>query len=196
MNTDGIRELVRSECLKEANGFGPAFFNEHILPVLRYSRFLAGRLGADTLVVELAAYLHDLSAIRDMSVLPSHHLESARIARLLLDEQGWPATIRDSVCRAIETHSAPVKPGEGSAEQVCLSNADVISHLARPAYWCFYLYGVRKLSYEQGLDWWRRRASDAWSALAPEAQALAASDRQTVLHLLDEDSRGMRSTGS
>ncbi|MEN6602698.1 MAG: HD domain-containing protein [Bryobacteraceae bacterium] len=193
MNTGAIRELVRSECLKESNGFGPAFLDEHILPVLRYSRLLAGRLGADTLVVELAAYLHDLSAIRDMSVLPSHHIESARIARQLLDDQGWPAAIRDRVCRVIETHSMPVQPGEGNPEQVCLSNADVVSHFARPAYWCFYLYGVRKFSYEEGLEWWRRRANEAWFALAPEAQALAASDRQTVLHLLDEDSREKRS---
>ncbi len=186
MDTENIRELVRAECLKDSNRFGAAFFDQHILVVARYARQLAEKLGADPLAVELAGYLHDLSAVRDMATLASHHLESARIARGILGEHGCAEGLIDRVARAIETHSQPVKPGEGSAEQVCLSNADVLSHIARPIYWCHYLYGVRGFSYEQGLTWLRGRIQDAWKNLTPEARELVEVERAAAAAMLEQ----------
>ena len=78
-------------------------------------------------------------------------------------------------------------PGQGTPEQVCLSNADVLSHLARPAYWTHYLYGVRGMEYEQGLAWLRGRAGPAFEALTPEARALGAADREALLRVIGRE---------
>ncbi len=181
MTADTIRELVRADCLRETNAFGPAFFGQHIEVVVRYALLLAGRIGADAETVELAAWLHDLAAVRDPSRVPTHAADSALLARELL--AAHPKT--DAVCRAIASHAAPVRPGEGSAEEVCLSHADVMSHIARPAYWLFYLYRVRGASYEQGLAWLRDRVERCFHELAPEARALIAAERAAAVRLLE-----------
>ncbi len=184
LTTESIRELVRSECLRASNRFGPAFFDQHVLPVAAYGRQLAAALGADAQVVELAAYLHDLSAVRDLACIPTHHLESAKISREILRERGWPERVVDAVCGCIRSHSAPVAPGHGTLEEVCVSNADVMAHLARPAYWFFYLHRVRGLGLDEGLAWWQVRAERAWSGLVEDARTVVAAEHAAVLRFL------------
>lgn len=186
MNTEAIRELVRSECCRDSNPFGPAFFAQHLDTVVRYGRELAARLGADAQVVELAGYLHNLSAVRDLSSVPTHHLDGARIARELLRAHDWPLTVAERVCRCIESHSAPVAKGQGTLEEVCLSNADVMSHIARPAYWFFYLYRVRGMPYEGGVSWLRTRVERLWSALTEEARAIVAAEHTAAVRILED----------
>ena len=185
-STDTIRDLVRSECFRDSNPFGPAFFDQHLETVVRYGRELAVRLGADPQVVELAGYLHDLSAVRDLASVPTHHLDGARIARELLSAHDWPLAVADAVCRCIESHSAPVAKGQGTIEEVCVSNADVMSHIARPAYWFFYLYRVRGMQYGDGLSWLRTRVERLWSGLTEEARAIVATEWAAAVRILED----------
>jgi len=180
-----VTALVREECLAPANRFGGAFFAEHLQVCTRLALALAPRLGADRRVLSLAGPLHDLSAIRDFSTLPDHARESARLAREILSARGAGPALIDAVARAIESHSAPVAPGQGTPEQVCLSSADVLSHLARPIYWTHYLYGVRGLEYDQGLAWLRGRLGPAFEALGPEARAMGGADREALARMLE-----------
>jgi len=189
-SADAIRDLVRSECLRGSNRFGPAFFDQHLETVVRYGRELAVRLGADPEVVELAGYLHDLSAVRDLASVPTHHLDGARIARELLRAHGWPHVTAEAVCRCIETHSAPVAKGQGTLEEVCVSNADVMSHIARPAYWFFYLYRVRGMHYEEGLSWLRTRVERLWSGLTDDARAIVATEYAAAVRMLEDAAPG------
>lgn len=182
--TGAVRELVQSECLRASNRFGSAFFDQHVLPVVAYGRQLAGRLGADSEVVELAGYLHDLSAVRDPACIPTHHLESARIAGDILRDHRCPGSVVEAVCRCIASHSAPVAPGQGTLEEVCVSNADVMSQLARPAYWFFYLHRLRGLDLVEGLAWWQTRVERAWSGLIEDARAMVAEDHAAAVRLL------------
>ncbi len=35
-------------------------------------------------------------------------------------------------------HAIPVAPDKGTKEEVCVSNADAISQIIRPAYWLYF----------------------------------------------------------
>lgn len=179
-----IAARVREEYLRPTNGFGPDFFTQHTEVAVQRGLALAPKLGADPLVVALAGYLHDLAVVRDMATLPVHDREGARLARELLTGWGFSAAVADGVARAAGTHSTPLRPGEGTPEQVCIAAADVLSHLARPAWWCFYLYKVRGFEYAQGLDWLRGRVRLYEEALVPEAQALGAEDHAAMVRWL------------
>ncbi len=72
-----IRDLVLEDCRRPANIFGPSFFDQHPAVVAEYAGGLAARLGADPEAVELAAFLHDISAVRDPATLPRHAAASA-----------------------------------------------------------------------------------------------------------------------
>jgi hypothetical protein len=180
-----VAAQVREECLGPSNRFGPAFFPEHLELVTRFALALAPRLGANPQVLALAGPLHDLAAVRDFSTLPDHAHLSAQLAPGILTARGIEPELASEVARCIETHSTPVLMGEGTPEQVCLSNADVLSHLARPVYWCFYLFQVRGLGYAQGLAWLRARSGSAWEALTPAAREMGARDREALVRMLE-----------
>jgi hypothetical protein len=168
-----IRDCVRRDCLSAGNAFGPAFFDEHLAVVADCGRRLAGRFGADPDTVELAAWLHDLSAVRDLSTLADHPRASAALARELLREQGCDAEAIECVAQAIASHSMPVAPGAGPPEAVALSNADAIAQIVRPAYWLYFAFAVRGLGFEEGRQWVARLVEGKWQALTPAAKDLA-----------------------
>ncbi len=176
MSIELIQGRVRAECQRPENVFGEAFFDQHLAVVADYGRRLAEKLGADTGIVETAAYLHDLSAVRDVSTLPDHPRLSAEIARELLAELDSAPEQIERIARCILTHSTPLSIGQGSLEEVCLSNADAISQIVRPTYFLFVAYSIRKLGYREGRQWLLDRIEANWSGLIPQAKDLARDD--------------------
>lgn len=173
MKIASVRQLVLEECHRPANVLGPSFFSQHLAVVAEYGMKLASRLGANLEVVELASYLHDLSAVRDISTLPQHALLSAALATDILAEGGFSLEVIEAVAQAITTHSSPIPIGHGSPEQVCLSNADAIAQIVRPQYWSYFVFGVRRLSFEEGSRWLAERVSTNWAAMIEPARELA-----------------------
>jgi uncharacterized protein len=167
------REYVLELCRKPDNAFGPSFFDQHLEVVAHYAGRLADRLGADREVVELAAWLHDIAAIRDFSTLAEHAARSAEQARALLAERGYAAPVIERVAQCILTHSTPLH--DGTPEQICISNADAMSQIARPDYWMFYAFGVRRFGFEQGREWVRRKFDANRKALIEPAKELLAA---------------------
>lgn len=184
MITEAIREFVLSECNSGRNAFGPAFFEQHLAVVAGYARRLGETLGADLEIIELAAWLHDLSAVQDFAVLPKHPAVSAEIARKMLLERGYPVERIERVARCIAAHSAPVPIGKGAPEETCVSNADAMSQIVRPAYWSYYVFRVRQFGFVEGRDWLRQRVDSNWGALIPPAKGIIANEYRQVRDIL------------
>lgn len=180
MNTALIRELVLAECQASQNVFGPCFFDEHLAVVAHYGSCLAARLEADPEIVELAAYLHDISAIRDVGTLPEHGRLSAQLAREILAGHGYAPEVIEAVARCCASHANPVQMGRGSPEEICLSNADAIAQIVRPVYWSHVVFGVRQLGFENGRQWLLNRIESNWSNLIGPARDLV-GDRYMLI---------------
>ncbi len=181
-------EVVEA-CGAAANVLTPSFYHEHIRVVEKYASGLAIRLGADVEIVELAALLHDISAVRDFSSLPRHAAASAELARARLVEGGYPAERADAVAEAIVRHSEPMAVGEASLEAVCLAHADAMAQIAMPTYWLWFAFRVRQLGYEEGKRWYAERVRQSWQRLIPEARELLGARYDEVTAVLDAVSR-------
>ena len=180
-----IREYVFNECKDSKNAFGPAFFEQHLLVVLEYGKRLAAVLGADTEIVELAAYLHDIAAVGDITVVPQHHLLGAESARETLQQHSYPSERIERVVQCITSHSAPVQIGKGSPEEVCLSDADAMSQIARPVYWLHYAFRVRQFDFKTGQRWYRQRVESNWSQLIRPAKDIIEKEYHLAQELLE-----------
>jgi uncharacterized protein len=172
MITEVVKPYALDQCKSNKNAFGPAFFDQHLLVVREYGLKLAPVLGADAEIVELAAYLHDLAAVGDITVIPKHHLLGADLARNLLAQQNYSSDRIERVARCIVAHTSPVRMDAGAPEEVCVSNADAISQIVRPVYWLNYVFGVRRFDFEAGRGWYRQRLDSNWSQLIPQARDL------------------------
>jgi uncharacterized protein len=184
MIVEEVREYVLKECDSDKNAFGPAFFEQHLSVVVEYAKRLAEALGADPEIVELAGWLHDLAAVQDVAALPRHPALSAEVAQKVLREKGYPAERVERVAACIASHSAPMQIGSGSAEEVCVSNADAMAHIVRPAYWLYFAFCVRRLGFAEGRDWLRQRAENNWAALIPPACAIIEQEYRQVAEFL------------
>jgi len=179
-----MREHVFSLCKSDKNAFGPAFFEEHLVVVVEYAKRLAETLGADLEIVELAGWLHDIAAVQDVAALPKHPGLGAEVARQVLQEREYPAERIERVARCITSHSVPVQKGHGLPEEVCVSNADAMAQVVRPAYWLYFAFRVRQLGFTEGRDWLRQRVENNWAALIPPARAIIEKEYRQVTEFL------------
>ncbi len=184
MIVEAIRKYVAGACTSDRNTFGPAFFEQHLLVVRDYGGLLAKTLGGEAEIVELAAYLHDIAAVQDIAALPKHPALSAEIARKVLQDNGYPAERIERVAKCILSHAAPIQIGSGSLEEVCLSNADAMSQITRPAYWLYFAFRVRQLGFAEGTEWLRQRVENNWAALIPPARAVIDGEYRRVREVL------------
>lgn len=173
MHVATIREMVQQDCRREQNAFGPSFFEQHLAVVAEFGAALAKRLGADPEVVELAAWLHDISAVSNVATIPNHATLGGEIATQLLSEAGYPAGVIEQVAQCIRSHSTPIPVGSASPEEVCVSNADAISQIVRPSYWLYFAFCVRKCTFEEGRQWLQQRVQSNWTSLIDPARELA-----------------------
>jgi uncharacterized protein len=174
MITDHIKELVKGECDKKQNELGSAFFEQHIMLVKEYACRLADILGADREIVELSSYLHDISAVIDISTLSRHSDLSAEAAEIMLKDMLYEPDRIEAIKKVIKSHSAPMKIGEGTLEEICVSNADAISQIVNPSYWLYFAFSIRKMGYEQGLAWYKQKVSMNMEGLIQQAKDMTA----------------------
>jgi uncharacterized protein len=145
---------------------------------------LAELLGADRETVELSAYLHDISAVRAISTISRHAELSAEIAESILTERAYETLNVKIIKQVIKSHSKPIKIGEGILEEVCISNADAISQIANPSYWLYFAFSIRKLSYAEGISWYKSRIKENYDGLIDAAKNMIADKYRSVKSLI------------
>jgi uncharacterized protein len=178
MIAETIRECVFTDCNSSKNALGPPFLDQHLAVVVGYAKPLAGVLGADLEIVEFAA-------VRDIAALPRHPVLSEEIARRVLEQDNYPSERTDRLARCILAHSVPAQIGGGAPEEVCLSNADAMSLIVRPAYWLYFVFRVRQLGFDEGKAWLLRRVESNWAALIQPARDMIEKEYRRAKELLE-----------
>ncbi len=189
MLEEQMRIWIKDVCRHGTGPFDTSFFEKHICVMAQIADTLAQTFHADREVVALAAYLHDISAIEDYTTVANHHILGGERAGEILTAHGYPAEKIDAVRRCIFTHSAPVAAGQGTMEEICISNADAVSQIMMPGYWLHYAFVFKHMSYKEGLDWYIDKIDSHWNAMAEEARAIAAQAYQTARVLFTREAQ-------
>lgn len=101
----------------------------HLLPVIKNACMLAERYGADKDVVEVSAIFHDYADLIDMNNRDNHHILGAEMAEEVLKNDGFSDEFIEKVKRCIINHRASVVNEKFSIEEICVADADAMSHL-------------------------------------------------------------------
>lgn len=100
----------------------------HLLPVIKNALTLAERYGADKDVVEVAAIFHDYADLLDFANRDNHHIMGAELAEAVLAQDGFSQDFIDKVKLCIKNHRASVLKDKFSKEEICVADADAMSH--------------------------------------------------------------------
>lgn len=101
----------------------------HLLPVIKNACMLAEIYGADKDVVELASIFHDYADLLDFANRDIHHILGAELAEGILIQDGFSQEFVDKVKSCIKNHRASIVNQKFSKEEICVADADAMSHL-------------------------------------------------------------------
>lgn len=101
----------------------------HLLPVIQNACMLAEKYGANKDVVEVAAIFHDYADLLDFANRDNHHILGAELAEGILLQDGHPQEFIDKVKLCIKNHRASIVNEKFSKEEICVADADAMSHL-------------------------------------------------------------------
>lgn len=104
-------------------------WNYHLLPVIKNACMLAEKYGANRDVVEVAAIFHDYADLLDFANRENHHILGAELAEGILMQDGFSQDFINNVKRCIVNHRASVVNEKFSKEEICVADADAMSHL-------------------------------------------------------------------
>lgn len=137
-----VRKFVEEECKK--NNLGEEILINHIIPVVKYSKELAEKLGSDLEIVEISAWMHDMGSV--IYKREDHHITGAEIAEKKLKELNYSEDKIEKVKHCILAHrgSNDIQPATPEARIIIEADAlPCFDHLEGQFLWVIERDGVK-----------------------------------------------------
>lgn len=172
MRTDILQHLkneLYSRCNSPSNHFGMGVYY-HIEAVVKNAELLADKFGADKEVVMLAAWLHDIASVTDYALYEEHHIHGAEMAQDILAEFGYDEDKIPLVQECIRNHRGSLSVDRNSIEEICVADADAISHFDSIPSLLYLAYVRKQLSIEEGAQFVRNKLERSFQKMSPESR--------------------------
>jgi len=150
MRTDIIEYLQREiyiRCKQPTNKFGMGCYY-HIESVVKNGEILAEKYNADKEIVMIAAWLHDIASVTDYALYEEHHIHGARIAYEILSKLSYDESKISIVQNCIQNHRGSVYLNKNNVEELCVADADAISHFESVPSLLYLAYVERQMNIE------------------------------------------------
>ncbi len=167
-----ISEFVEDACKQDENIFGYGIWMDHLVSVVKYGTQLAGQLGADIEIVQLAALLHDYAGIKNEEWISEHHIHGVRLAGDILRDLNYPPAKIEAVQHCIFSHRASKNIPRETLEANIVASADAMAHFAHIPSLLYLAYVRREMGVEEGTQWVLGKLERSWTKLMPQAQSL------------------------
>lgn len=182
---DYLQQEVYSRCQQPANKFGMGCYY-HIEAVVKNGVLLAEKYGADTEVVMIAAWLHDIASVTDYALYENHHIHGAEIAYELLLKLSYDEAKILLVQQCIRKHRGSVTMKKSSVEELCVADADAISHFDSVPGLLYLAYVERQMSIEEGTAFVKGKLERSYQKLSPESKDFYKEKYRQVMEVLAE----------
>ncbi|TES95950.1 HD domain-containing protein [Patescibacteria group bacterium] len=187
MITKKIEKLVQDTCRKETNQFGFRAWSHHIASVVKYTKLLAKKLGADQEITEIAALLHDYASVSNKDWYENHHIHGARLAEGVLKQYDYPPEKIEKVKHCIFAHRGSKKIKRETIESEIVASADSMSHFDNIPALLELAYTVKKMKTDEGAEWVLNKIERSWKKLMPEAKKMMRKKYEAIKMVLGKN---------
>lgn len=185
---DDVVEIVSKEVEKRANSkenfFGIGAFY-HIKCVEKNAIYLAKQYGADVEVVQIAALLHDIASITKKKYIEEHHKYGAEIAEELLTELNYSKEKIELVKKCILSHRGSVLVEKTTKEEICVSDADAMSHFDMLPALFNMVYRQMELSIDEGIKFIREKLDRSCNKLTKDTKKMYEDKIKAIMSILE-----------
>lgn len=181
---ENIKEDIKRRCKSPNNFFGLGSY-EHIESVAKNAVELAKLYQADVEVCEIAGWLHDIASITDYKLYENHHIHGANMAETILKSYNYPIDKIELVKLCILNHRGSVLKEKITMEEVCVADADAISHYdTLPS--LFYLAFIqRKLNISDGAEFVKSKLERSYNKMSQESKEYYKDKRNLIQSILN-----------
>lgn len=181
---DYLQKEIYSRSKKPTNKFGMGCYY-HIEAVVNNSELLAQKYEADKEVVMIAAWLHDIASITDYALYEEHHIHGAEIAYDILSKLDYDESKILLVQNCIRNHRGCISLEKSSIEELCVADADAISHFDSIPSLLYLAYVERKMNIEDGKEFVKGKLQRSFNKLSKPSQEYYKTKYQKVVEVLD-----------
>ncbi len=181
-----LEKDIKARCESPNNFFGMGCYY-HMKAVVKNAILLSDQFGADTEVVIIASWLHDVASITDYDLYEEHHIHGTKIAFEILKSLNYSSEKIEKVQKCILNHRGSISQEKSSIEEVCVADADAISHFdSLPS--LFYLaYEKRHYGIEEGIEFVRNKLKRSYNKLSPNSKKVFEDKYKTTMEILAQD---------
>ena len=176
------REYVYRESKKNTNKFGMNAYDHHFKSVVKYARILAKECHADTEVVLVAAWLHDIGSIE--GYYEDHHIQGQRFAEEFLKKQSYPQEKIDRVKHCIYAHRGSKTIKRETIEAQCVCDADSMSHFNTIDSLFYLAIKIHNLEAEAANTFVKDKLARSYRKLSPTGKRIIAGKYLAAMELL------------
>lgn len=180
---DNIKAEIKRRCESPNNFFGIGSY-EHIESVAKNAVELAKLHKADVEVCEIAGWLHDIASITDYSLYEKHHIYGAEMAEEILKSYNYPADKIELIKLCILNHRGSALKEKTTREEICVADADAISHYDTVPSLLYLAFVQRKLNIADGVKFVKDKLERSYNKMSQESQEYYKDKRAIVLSIL------------
>lgn len=180
---ENIKEDIKRRCESPDNFFGVGSY-EHIESVANNAVELAKLYQADVEVCEIAGWLHDIASITDYKLYENHHIHGADMAEKILKSYNYPTDKIELIKLCIMNHRGSIVKEKTTKEEICVADADAISHYdTLPS--LFYLAFVqRRLNINDGVEFVKSKLERSYNKMSQESKEYYQDKRDMIQSIL------------
>lgn len=166
---ENIKKDIKKRCESSNNFFGIGIY-EHIESVAKNAVELAKLYHADVEVCEVAGWLHDIASITDYSLYENHHIHGAEMAEKILKSYDYPLDKIELIKLCILNHRGSVLKEKTTKEEICVADADAISHYDTLPSLLYLAFVQRKLSIDDGVEFVKNKLERSYNKMSKESK--------------------------
>lgn len=182
---DYLKQELYERCSKPTNKFGMGCYY-HIEAVVKNGELLAEQYGADKEIVMIAAWLHDIASVTDYELYEEHHIHGADMAYDILSQFSYDESKIAKVQACIRNHRGSVQMEKYSIEELCVADADAISHFDSVPSLLYLAYVERKLSMEEGIEFVKGKLERSYCKLSEESKDFYKEKYRQVMSVIGQ----------
>lgn len=146
---------------------------------------MAEKYGADKEVVLIAAWLHDIASVTDYSLYDLHHIHGSEMAYSILTEYSYDSKKIRMVQECIKNHRGSVNLDKNSLEELCVADADAISHFDSVPGLLYLAYVQKGMGIEAGKEFVKNKLTRSFQKLSEESKQLYQNKYEKVMEVLN-----------
>lgn len=178
-----LQKELYNRCKQPTNKFGIGCYY-HIEAVVKNAILLAEKYGADKEVVMIAAWLHDIASVTDYSLYEDHHLHGEKMAYDILKQWNYDEEKIVQVKACIRNHRGSVCNEKSSIEELCVADADAISHFDSVPSLLYLAYVEKEMSMEEGKEFVKGKLERSFQKLSTDSKKYYEDKYQQVMAVL------------